>query len=309
MTDTPAHNARTPEELQEEQFRAEFQVGGVDRQLSAEEQLAQLASYIDVHYELPDFTPPWKGGVGDPDPADNYIARLPDRITHTAMLMLGSGLDHSMPGVVWAEGVEVEEVPEVGGRLFTPSQPTGAWALSLHSGGWWRGSGNALEIAWRPEVAAAAQRSGTIILDLDYPLAPQSTVAEMNAMVRTAAGVAQHHNATSLTGWGYSSGAALAAMNAPLFDALVLTFPDLGSVAGLPAEVLAEQAVPEPATWPRTLLQVALQDEIAQRPTGLEQVADLTVREYVSRHRISTPEVARQRVADVADFLRAQSSR
>lgn len=144
MTDTPAHNAPTPEELQEEQFRAEFQVGGVDRQLSAEEQLDQLASYIDAHYALPDFTPPWRGGAGNPDPADNYIARLPDRITHTAMLMLGSGLDHSMPGVVWAEGVEVEEVPEVGGRLFTPSEPTGAWAISFHSGGWWRGSGLSL---------------------------------------------------------------------------------------------------------------------------------------------------------------------
>ncbi|MDO5512638.1 alpha/beta hydrolase [Corynebacterium sp.] len=294
---------KTPEQLQEEKFRADFQVGGVDREMPAEEQLEQLYSYIDAHYELPDFTPPWKGGDGDPDPADNYIARLSDRITHASMLMLGSGLDHSMPGVVWAEGIEVAEVPEVGGRLFTPSEPTGAWAISFHSGGWWRGSGNALEISWRPEVAAAAQRSGTVILDLDYPLAPQSTVAEMNALVRRAVGYAKHHNACSITGWGYSSGAALAAMNASLFDALVLTFPDLGSVAGLPEDIRAGQSVPAPQDWPTTLVQIALQDEIASRP----ETGDHEVREYVARHRVSTPEVARQKIADVAEFLRAQS--
>lgn len=295
---------RTPEQLEEERHRAEFQVGGQERQLPPEEQLEQLYSYIDAHYDLPDFTPPWKGGSGDPDPADSYIARLPDRITHAAMLMLGSGLDHSMPGVAFAEGVETSEVAEVGGRLFTPTEPTGAWAISFHSGGWWRGSGAALEMQWRPEVAAVAQLSGTIILDLDYPLAPASTVAQMNAVVDRAVGYAHHHNPASLTGWGYSSGAALAAMNAKLFDALVLTYPDLGSVAGLPDEIRAGAAVPAATEWPRTLVQVALQDEIASRPEGLADAPHVEVREYVSRHRVSTPEVARQRVRDVADFLR-----
>ena len=300
----------TPEQLQEERHRAEFRVGGVDRRMPAEEQLEQLYSYIDAHYEMPDLTPPWKGGDGDPDPADNYIARLPDRVTHASMLMLGSGVDHSMPGVVWAEGIEVSEVPEVGGRLFTPSEPTGAWAVSFHSGGWWRGSGNALEISWRPEVAAAAQRSGTIILDLDYPLAPQNSLAEINAAVRKAVGIAKHHNATSITGWGYSSGAALAALNASLFDALVLTFPDLDSVANLPDEIRGDAVVPDPGAWPPSLVQIALQDEIAARPAGVdEQSEQHEVREYVARHRVSTPEVARQKIADVAEFLRAQSAR
>lgn len=295
-------------EQQEERFREEFQVGGIDRELSAEQQLEQLASYFDAHYPLPDFRAPWAGGDGDPDPADRYAAHLPDRITHTAMLMLGSAVDHAMPGVTYLGDVSVEPAPEVGGAVFIPSNPSGRWAISFHSGGWWRGSGDALELQWRPEVAAAAELSGTTILDLDYPLAPSHNIAEMNEAVAKAVGYARHHNASSLTGWGYSSGAALAAMNAPLFDALVLTFPDLGSVTGLPAEIRAEQSVPEPATWPRTLVQVALQDEIAAPPTGLEAVVDLTVREYVSRHRVSTPEVARQRVADIADFLRAQSS-
>ena len=94
-------------------------------------------------------------------------------------------------------------------------------------------------------------------------------------------------------------------MNASLFDALVLTFPDLDSVAGLPAEIRAGLEVPTAESWPPSLVQIALQDEIAGRPeTGGHEV-----REYVSRHRVSTPEVARQRVADVAEFLRAQSAR
>lgn len=298
-------NSRTPEqerEQEEAQFRADFQVGGVDRTMSQEEQLEQLYSYLDAHYELPDFTPPWKGGAGDPDPADNYIARLGDRTTHAAMLMLGSGLDQSMPGNSWVEGIETEEVSEVGGRLFIPPEPTGKWGLSFHSGGWWRGSGDALEMAWRPEVAAAAMRSGTIILDVDYPLAPQHTLAEMNDLVAQAVGVAKHHNAVSIAGWGYSSGAALAAMNATLFDALVLTFPDLASVAALPDEIRAGAAIPAADTWPKTLVQIALQDEIAARPAD---VGAAEVVEYVSRHRVSTPEVARDKIADVAAFLRS----
>ncbi|GAB2503153.1 alpha/beta hydrolase fold protein [Corynebacterium atrinae] len=289
-------------EQEEAQFRADFQVGGIDRTMSQEEQLEQLYSYLDAHYELPDFTPPWKGGAGDPDRADNYIARLADRTTHAAMLMLGSGLDQSMPGNAWIDGIEMEEVTEVGGCLFTPPEPTGKWAISFHSGGWWRGSGDALENSWRPEVAAAAMRSGTIILDLDYPLAPQHTLAEMNDVVAQAVGVAKHHNAASITGWGYSSGAALAAMNAQLFDALVLTFPDLASVAALPEEIQAGESVPAADTWPRTLVQIALQDEIAARPAD---VGAAEVVEYVSRHRVSTPEVARQKIADVAAFLRS----
>lgn len=202
----------TPQETEQDQearFREEFEVGGKDRQLSEEEQLEQLGSYIDAHYPVPDFTPPWAGGAGDPDPADRYIAHLPDRTTHTAMIMLGSGLDHSMPGVAFIGGVSVDDVPEVGGAIFHPSNPTGRWAVSFHSGGWWRGSGDALEFQWRPEVAAAAELSGTTILDLDYPLAPGHNLHDMNEVVGKAVGYARHHNPVSITGWGYSSGAAV----------------------------------------------------------------------------------------------------
>lgn len=285
--------------------REQFQIGGVDRELPPEEQLEQLVSYIDAHYETPDFTPPWAGGSGDPDPADSYIARLPDRITHASMMMLGSAVDHTMPGVAYPGEVETTEVPEVGGRLFTPSEPTGAWAISFHSGGWWRGSGDALEMSWRPEVAAAAELSGTIILDVDHPLAPDHSIDDMKSVISQALGYARHHNAASITGWGYSSGAALATLAAKHFDALVLTFPDLDSVAKLPAELRGEHTVPSPTDWPRTLVQIALQDEIAACPAGIDAAGQVTVTGYVAHHRVSTPAVAREKIRDVADFLRS----
>lgn len=283
-----------------EQHSADFNVGGVNRILPPAQQLEQLVSYLDAAYPRPDFTPPWKGGAGDPEPADRYVALLPDRITHAALMMLGTAADHTMPGVAFAGNVESQEAP--GGVVFTPSSPTGRWAVSLHSGGWWRGSGDALDHQWRPEVAAAAELSGTTILDLDHPLAPEHTVAEIRAFVADAVGWVRAQGAESVAAWGYSSGAALAALQSGLVDALILTYPDLESVAGLPEDLRAQSVVPEPADWPaRTLVQIATEDEIAARPgTGGAQVA-----EYVSQHRISTPEVARQRIRDTAEFLRS----
>lgn len=301
--DTAENTPTESTKQQELRFRDEFEVGGVDRELSDEEQLEQLASYFDAHYPLPDFTPPWAGGSGDPDPADRYCAHLPDRTTHTAMLMLGSAVDHAMPGVAFIGDISVDSVPDVGAAIFTPSDPSGRWAVSFHSGGWWRGSGDALEFQWRPEVAAAAELSGTTILDLDYPLAPSHTIAQMSEAVAKAVGYARHHNATSITGWGYSSGAALAALNAKLFDALVLTFPDLASVSRLPEEIRGTAAIAPAATWPTTFVQVATRDEIATRPEGIESAENITVKDYVSRHRISTPKIAREKIRDVAEFL------
>lgn len=275
---------------------ADFNVGGVRRILPPEQQLEQLVSYLDSTYPVPDLTAPWAGGTGDPGPGDRYVAKLPDRITHAAMLMLGTAVDHAMPGVAFARGVTTSQAP--GGLVLHPSKPTGRWAVSLHSGGWWRGSGEALDFQWRPEVAAAAELSGTTILDLDYPLAPQHRVEEIDAEVARAIDWVRGQGASSVTAWGYSSGAALAAMQASRVDALVLTFPDLDSVRTLTDR-------PVPLDWPRALVQIALRDEVAKRPSISEATL---VKEYMSTHRISTPEVARQRIRDVAEFLSAASA-
>lgn len=275
---------------------SEWNIGGTDRQLSPEEQLEQLFSYMEVHYPLPDFRPPWAGG-GSPE-ADRYCALLPDRIVQASMMVLGSAVDHSLPGTAFTEGVSVED-SEVG-AIFVPSEPNGRWAVSLHSGGWWRGDGKALEMQWRPEVAAAAQLSGTTIIDVDYPLAPEHTVAEMVRSVKAAVDYAYSHDAERVTVWGYSSGGALAAL-VPA-DALLLTFPDFGALAKLPEEIRGEYVLDVeklPGLYSDILVQTATQDEIAERV----EILGAQTAEYVSMHRMSTPAVARQRIRDSAEFL------
>lgn len=293
----------TAAEEREKIERAEFQVGGIDREMPPEQQLSQLSTYIAAHYDAPDKNPPWSDNPSDPEPADTFDARLPDRITHSAMLMLGAAVDHAMPGVAFPGNVAITDVPELNAQLFSPSRPLeGKWAISLHPGGWWKGSGVALENAWRPEVAGVAELSGVTILDLDYPLVPEHTLPEVISAVADAAAWARAHGATSLGAWGYSSGGALAVLASSLFDALALTFPHL-DLSLLPESVRGGIAS-FPDNLPPTFLQVATHDVIADRYVWAE--AQATVKEYVSEHRISTPTVARDRVTDVAEFLRNQ---
>ncbi|WP_296133156.1 alpha/beta hydrolase [uncultured Corynebacterium sp.] len=277
---------------------SEWNIGGTDRQLTPEEQLDQLSSYLEVHYPLPDFRPPWAGG-GSPE-ADRYCALLPDRIVQASMLVLGSAVDHSLPGTAFTDGV-TETESEVG-AIFSPSEADNRrWAVSLHSGGWWRGDGEALQMQWRPEVAAAAQLSGTTIIDVDYPLAPEHTVAEMVQSVQAAVDYARAHGAEHVTVWGYSSGGALAAL-VPA-DALLLTFPDFGALDKLPEEIRGDYTLDAHklgASYSRILVQTALQDEIAEKV----EIPGAENGEYVAMHRISTPAVARQRIRDAAEFLK-----
>lgn len=277
---------------------SEWTIGGTDRQLTPEQQLDQLSSYLEVHYPLPDFRPPWAGG-GSPE-ADRYCALLPDRIVQASMLVLGSAVDHSLPGTAFTDGV-TETESEVG-AIFRPSDADNRrWAVSLHSGGWWRGDGEALQMQWRPEVAAAAQLSGTTIIDVDYPLAPEHTVAEMVQSVQAAVDYARAHGAEHVTVWGYSSGGALAAL-VPA-DALLLTFPDFGALAKLPEEIRGDYTLDAHklgASYSRILVQTARQDEIAEKV----EIPGAENGEYVAMHRISTPAVARQRIRDAAEFLK-----
>lgn len=290
----------------EERMRAEFQVGGQDRELSEHEQLEQLASYIHAHYEAPAKNPPWSDDPSDPLPADTFDARLPDRITHAAMLMLGSGLDHSMPGVAFIDGVTTTDVPELPAQVFHPAEPNGAFGIALHPGGWWKGGGVAMEYAWRPEVAAVANLSGVTMVDLDYPLLPEATVSQVMDAVKRAAEWARGQGAKKLFVWGYSSGGALAVLCSELFDAQALTFPHL-DLSMLPAKLRGDVDFPAATSFPATLLQLASDDSIAGRYEWAHEGAD--VREYTSEHRISTPAVARARVEDVAEFFRTQASR
>ena len=91
----------------------DFHVGGQDRNLSEAEQLEQLSWYIHEHHPMP---------TASAD-KDAWLARLPDRLTHAAMLMLGAAVDHTMPSVAFTQGVEVQELPEFAAVVFIPQQP------------------------------------------------------------------------------------------------------------------------------------------------------------------------------------------
>ena len=151
-----------------EQGDPDFNVGGVKRDMPPELQLEQLASYMHATYE----------------DGPNYLALLPDRITHAAMLMLGTAVDHALPATKWADGVTVE--PHELGVVFRPSEPNGRWAVSL-----WDGPANAKEMLWRPDVAAAAELSGTTILDVDSVADAAKAVELVGAEVVWALGDAE----------------------------------------------------------------------------------------------------------------------
>lgn len=268
------------------------------------EELDRITDYLDDAFPCPPFTPPWNDGDGNPQATDIYTAKLPDRITQASLLYLGTDKDQRAPSVAFTQGVTTKDLPELHAQLLIPENPTpGHWAVSIHGGGWWRGSNEYLEYSWRPEMAACGNLSGTTIIDVDYPLAPQHAVPVMIDSIRAAVGYARAQGATTVTAIGYSSGAALATLCCEFVDGLVLMFPDLGSVEKLPMEISQGLTVPAPKTWPRTLVQLAAQDEVAAHPENLDGLIRVLVRRYTSHHRITVPAVARRKVKDVAKFL------
>lgn len=234
-----------------EQLSDDFHVGGRDREMPPELQLKQLVSYIEATY--------------DPT-SEQYLALLPDRITHAAMLMLGSGIDQSMPGVAFPGGVEVREVEL--GTLFVPSSPTATWGISLYDG-----PSNAKENSWRPEVAGVAELSGATMLDVD-------DLGNVEAAVE----FARAQGASKVAVWAFGSAAPLLPTDA---DAHVLTFPT---------------EVPGASSTVDAFLQVALEDEVA---TKVQPPRQAQVIGYHSTHFVATPAESRRRVRDVAEFIQA----
>ena len=258
----------------------DFQVGGAERSLPDELQLEQLVSYLEATYDTQ---------------AEQFLALLPDRITHASMLMLGSAVDHTMPGVAFLGAVAVS-AHELG-AVFTPSAPTGAWAVSCYLG-----PRNAREHAWRPEVAGAVELSGTTILDVDLGAAGSGAVGDGSptSLVAAAINYAREQGASSVAVWAFGDAAKLIGDTAA--DAVVLTYPT---------------ALPGPAASGkvRALVQVATRDEVAPAGLATEAAANTKaaggpagsvtpqVISYHSTHYIATPAESRRRVRDVAEFL------
>lgn len=240
-----------------EQLSEDFHVGGRDREMPPELQLEQLVTYIEATYD---------------QDAAQYLALLPDRITHAAMLMLGSAVDHAMPAVAFAEGVAVESVEL--GDVFVPSSPTGAWAVSLNS----EVSGHR-DHAWRPDVAAAVELSGVTILDVNDVADAEAALA----YVRERAG-----SGGACSVWAFGAAAASVPSGA---DAYALTFPTKVT----PETLAAVGSAP-------VLVQIASRDEVAATlPADLP--GTFTLAEYFSTHYIATPAETRRRVRDVAEFI------
>ncbi|GAA0205727.1 alpha/beta hydrolase fold domain-containing protein [Corynebacterium riegelii] len=247
-----------------EQLSEDFHVGGRDREMPPELQLEQLVTYIEATYD---------------QDAAQYLALLPDRITHAAMLMLGSAVDHAMPAVAFADGVTVESVEL--GEVFVPSSPTGAWAVSLNS----EVPGHRSH-AWQPDVAAAAELSGVTILDVNDVADAEAALA----YARERAGGAGGACAGACSVWAFGSAATSVPSGA---DAYALTFP----VKVPPETFAAVGSAP-------VLVQVASRDEVAA-PLPADLPVSFTRAEYFSTHFIATPAEMRRRVRDVAEFLAA----
>ncbi|MCP1388139.1 alpha/beta hydrolase [Corynebacterium sp. TA-R-1] len=260
-----------------------FQVGGVERSLPDALQLEQLVSYIEATYDRD---------------AEQYLALLPDRITHAAMLMLGSGIDQTMPGVAFPGDVRVEESEF--GQVFVPSSAAGSASGSASGGVWavsvWDGPRSARDNAWRPEVAGAAELADVRILDLDDPARLGEAIDFVRAL-----------GADKVAVWAYSSGAAA------LASASGVSAGGGGAAGGAPrgadAYVLTFPTALPPTGGAPVLLQVATQDEVApflpEELMMLSEATTITVQRYHSTHHIATPAESRRRIRDVADFLRA----
>lgn len=313
----------------------------IEHALNDEEQLSQLQWYFGEHHPQPDAAAPW-GRQQDGEELEQaageleqWAARLPDRLTHTAMMLLGSALDHTMPGHAWIDGITATTSPY--GTVFTPTgsgtiaaTPTGRWGIALHGGGFWRGDGASRDHAWHPEVAALAQLTGITILDVDYPLYPtplndavervreaaawareQSTNSGQNSSEVPASSEvsasSKNQNSTPLAWYGASAGAALALIAAQPQDRLVATRPLL-TLNELPDAYRRDVTLPQPGAWPTTLIQQGSHDTRVQPYAELHPNTDntnITVETYVADHMIIVPTEARRRHRDAATHLRA----
>lgn len=252
MTENSAINKNVskqrPEGLSAEEARMydDFQIGGHEREMPESERLEQLASFIDAHYDKPAGWEAESGHTGSVEQRveiENYLARLPDRITHAAMIMLGSAVDHSLPVTAYAQGIETRD--DEFGRWYLPENPRGVAVAVV--GGWWY-AGAAREMSWEPEIAALAGYSQRAIFSVHFPLLPEASAAEASAFVRRAVEAVRASAETTaesneLLAWGKWAGADLLLEHADLVDALVLTFPstDSSAVAGVGKRVVRQQ--------------------------------------------------------------------
>lgn len=241
------------------------------------------------------------------DRTERMWARVPDLITHCSLLVLGAGLDHAMPTSAFLKtgpSAEPVTVAGVGGTVLTPSEPTGAVAVSLHGGPGWFGDAEAHDQLWLPLFAALAEKSGVTVVDLVYPLpaygegaSQERTQAAVAAAFREVRGWGRPDHRTGLITFG--SGFGLARDVVEDADFLLAMTPRISPELTTAPPALSE--VP-------TLVSVASEDS---RGTPAEQVQDFFTsnapdhefRAYLSEHILGVPDVWRRRISDDAAWL------
>lgn len=201
-----------------------------------EGKLRQLVEYLEEH--VPAYADtvaiPWEGTADEiaaaRATANDRAARMPDHIVHASMLVLGAGVDHTLPFVAYggssasfSDGVVAGVAGDVPVRVFVPTEPTGAVVVAAHGGAWWMGDGTSRDCAFGPDCAALAQRSGAVVVDVDFRLAPEhpmpAAAEDLAAVVRWVAAQAAAPagerdrvlsdapvDASKIVLWGRSSG-------------------------------------------------------------------------------------------------------
>ncbi|MDO4909407.1 MAG: hypothetical protein Q3962_06125 [Corynebacterium sp.] len=123
-----------------------MQVGGNEQGLSAWEECAQLVWYFEEHYPITeDF--------------DSWAARVPDRLTHAAMMQLGAARDHSLFVLDPAITVDGTRVGSGTGPVIR-ALPHPAWGPLYR------------EMAWIPELATISAAAG---VDIEFGDGPVDT--------------------------------------------------------------------------------------------------------------------------------------
>lgn len=306
--------------------------------LSPRQQLTQLLDYFEDCY--PEIfrsltTDEGAGVTGDEltelkDATERMWARVPDLITHCSLLVLGAGLDQSMPGVAFLKiGPDASPVTVGGltGTLLRPSQPTGAVAVSLHGGPGWFGDAESHDQLWLPLFAALAEKSGVTVVDLLYPLPGygEGTVEERTRLMEDAVAAAFGEVAESAAelvgeGAGSAAGAGAGADRVGLitfgsgFTAARQVLENreeaflLAMTPRIPAGAGSDDGFDPDLHGVPTLVSMASEDSRgtaaeAVREFFLPRTDDLDYREYLSEHIIGVPDVWRRRVSDDAEWL------
>ncbi len=305
--------------------------------LSDDQRLQQLVDYLEEHvsaYDGEHTALPSNADLASQRAECNQkMARLPDSIVHASMLVLGAGVDHQLPYTAYADPQQRIDETTLAGVPATLCYPTPAAQIeetpkavivALHPGDGWNGNGVAWANVFTPECAALAQRAGVAVCDVDYPLLPETSVEESGQHVAKAIEALQqqfgqysHVFLWASTGAAPVARATLVALAhqdsnyESALSGLILTNPRFEDTATLQPVASLEAT----NTHIPVFIQLGSADKVGTAPEDVaEAIAktltataeDLETAEYLGTHVVAAPTVQRQRLSDIARFIRRQ---